>query len=144
LLKERTVPITPEQQAIVRRFLEETQNARNLDVVDELVSPVFVGHSEVISGIDAPKYVIQTNLDAFPDLQVTVDDQISSGDTVVTRSSAHETQQSDFHGLQPTGKEANHTVGSVHRLADGQITEGWRVIDRFEILEQLGKVAISI
>jgi predicted ester cyclase len=136
--------MTAELQAIVRRFLEETQNTRNLDVVDELVSPGFVGHSEVISGIEALKSAIQTNLDAFPDLQVTIDDQISSGDMVVTRSSAHATQQGDFHGLEPTGKAVNYTVISIHRIADGQIAEGWRVVDRLEILEQLGKVAISI
>lgn len=136
--------MTAELQAIVRRFLEETQNARNLDVVDELVSPGFVGHSEVISGIEALKSAIQTNLDSFPDLQVTIDDQISSGDMVVTRSSAHATQQGDFHGLEPTGKAVNYTVISIHRIADGKIAEGWRVVDRLEILEQLGKVAISI
>lgn len=136
--------MTAQLQAIARRFLEETQNARNLDVVDELVSPGFVGHSEVITGIDSLKSAIQTNLDAFPDLEVTIDEQISSDDTVVTRSSARGTQQGEFHGLEPTGKEVTYTVVSIHRFANDKIVDGWRVVDRLDILEQLGSVGVRI
>ena len=136
--------MTAEFKAMARRFLEETQNLRNLEVVDELVAPGFVGHSEVIAGIDALKSAIQENLDAFPDLQVTIDDQISSDDTVVTRYSAHGTQHGEYHGLEPTEKEVTYTVVSIHRFADGKIAEGWRVVDRLDILEQLGRVGVSI
>lgn len=97
--------MTAELEAMARRFLEETQNARNLDVVDELVSPSFVGHSEVITGIDALKAAIQENLDAFPDLAVTVDKQISSDDTVVSLYSARGT------GAMPGGIH----IGTVAR-----------------------------
>lgn len=110
LLEGGTVPMTAHR--IARGFLAETQNARNLDVVDELVSPGFVRHSEVITGIDALKSATQTNLDAFPDCQVTLDEQISSDDTVVTRSSGRGAQQGEFHGLEPTGKRGHR----YHRL----------------------------
>jgi steroid delta-isomerase-like uncharacterized protein len=136
--------MTAEQEALARRFLEETQNTKNLDVIDELVAPDFVGHSEVIRGIEALKAAIQSNLDSFPDLAVTIDHQISNDNEVVTRYSARGTQRGEFHGLEPTGKEVRFTVVSIHRIADGKIAEGWRVVDRLDILEQLGRVAVSI
>ena len=35
-------------------------------------------------------------------------------------------------------------VVSIHRFADGKIAEGWRVVDRLGILEQLGNVQVSV
>ncbi|MDH3601605.1 MAG: ester cyclase, partial [Candidatus Tectomicrobia bacterium] len=125
-------------KALARRFLEETQNTKNLAVVDELVAPVFVGHTAVVQGITALKDAIGSNLAAFPDLQITIEDQRSEGNTVVSRYTARGTHRGVYHGIAPTGKAVTYTVITMHGIADGQIAEGWRVVDRLHILEQLG------
>jgi predicted ester cyclase len=127
-------------KALARRFLEETQNTKNLDVVDELVAPTFVGHTATLQGVAALKEAIGTNLAAFPDLQVAIEDQRSEGNTVVSRYMARGTHRGDYHGIAPTGKTVTYTVITMHNIANGQIAEGWRVVDRLHILEQLGAV----
>jgi predicted ester cyclase len=125
-------------KALARRFLEETQNTKNLAIVDELVAPTFVGHTATLQGVTALKEAIGTNLAAFPDLQVTIEDQRSEGNTVVSRYMAQGTHRGDYHGIAPTGKTVTYTVITMHNIANGQIAEGWRVVDRLHILEQLG------
>ena len=125
-------------KALARRFLEETQNAKNLGVVDELVAPTFVGHTAMIEGVAALKEAIGTNLTAFPDLQITMEDQRSEGHIVTSRYTARGTHRGVYHGIAPTGKTVTYTVIAMHGVANGQIAEGWRVVDRLGILEQLG------
>jgi len=36
------------------------------------------------------------------------------------------------------GKTVTYTVIAMHNITNGQIAEGWRVVDRLHILEQLG------
>ena len=125
-------------KALARRFLEETQNAKNLDVVDELVAPNFMGHTAMLQGVAALKEAIGMNLAAFPDLEITMEDQRSEGNIVVSRYTARGTYRGDYHGIAPTGKAVAYTVIAMHGVANGQIAEGWRVVDRLHILEQLG------
>ncbi|MDA0364478.1 MAG: ester cyclase [Chloroflexi bacterium] len=136
--------MTAQNEAIARRFLEETQNERNLDVVDEVVASGFVGRTAGITGIGALKDSILENLQSFPDLRVTIDEQLSDGDTVVSRYTARATQGGPFHGLEPTGKPVVFTAIAIHHFADGKITEGWRLVDRLDILEQIGRVGVNI
>lgn len=136
--------MTITNEAIARRFLETVQNERNLEVIGELIAPDFIGHTAGIRGIDALRESITENLLAFPDLRVHMEEQFSSGDAVVSRYRARGTHLGDYHGLEPTNREVEYTVVAIHHLADGRITEGWRVVDRLEILEQLGRVGVNI
>jgi steroid delta-isomerase-like uncharacterized protein len=75
---------------------------------------------------------------AFPDLQVTIHDQIAEGDTVVTRKTYHGTQLGAFMGLPPSGKQMTVEVIDIFRIADMKITEHWVVGDELGMLQQLG------
>jgi len=136
--------MTARNKALARRFLEEAQNQRNTQIVDEVVAPDFIGRTAGIRGVAALKDSIAENLRSFPDLRVTIDEQLSDGDTVVSRYTARGTQQGPYHGLEPTGKPVEFTVIAIHRFANGKIAEGWRLVDRLDILEQIGRVGVSL
>ena len=85
---DRREEIPEENKTIVRRFLTETRNDKNLTIIDELVADNFVGHTAEVKGPEQLKKVVADNLDAFPDLKVTFEDQIAEGDMVVTRYTA--------------------------------------------------------
>jgi predicted ester cyclase len=76
-----------ENKLLVRRIVEGTINERNLATVDELASPDYVFHDAAnpIHGPEAFKQVAGAFLTAFPDLRLTIDDQIAEGDQVLTR-----------------------------------------------------------
>ena len=106
--------------------------------MDELVAPEFVGHTATVQGTEGLKQAISENLSAFPDLQATIEDQISDGDKVVSRYTATGTHQGDYRGVAPTGNSVTFMVISIQRVSDDKIVEGWRVVDRLAIMQQIG------
>jgi predicted ester cyclase len=93
---------TEENKAIVRRFLEGIFTQANPDVVDELATPNFVVHdpSSEAGNVDADgvKGSIAWSHSAFPDLRVTIVDQVDEGDKVATRWRVRGTHQGEMMG----------------------------------------------
>jgi steroid delta-isomerase-like uncharacterized protein len=131
-----------QQKAVVRRFFEEVINQRNLAMVDELVAPEYVWHgpSQEVSSQEGLKQLLRVYLRAFPDLQMTCEDQLGEGDKIVSRWTMWGTHQGDLFGLPPTGKQATFTGLSISRIAGGQIAEEWEHFDQLGLLQQLGAV----
>ena len=81
-----------ENKVVSRRVAEEIFNGGNLDLADELYAPDYVLHDPALpEDLHAPEGLKQyaaMNLGAFPDVRVTVEDQIAEGDMVVTRWTA--------------------------------------------------------
>jgi steroid delta-isomerase-like uncharacterized protein len=131
-------------KTISRRAVEEPFNKGNLDVVDELGAPSFVNHDpsspEDIRGVEGFKEFINTYRSAFPDLRVTIEDQIAEGDKVVSRWSARGTQKGELQGMPPSNKQATVTGISIDRLEGGKIVESWNNWDTLGMLQQLGAI----
>ncbi len=126
---------------VVSRFLTEIQNNKNLDIIDELAATDFIGHTADINGTEELKKVVGDNMSAFPGLKITIDDQAAEDDRVFTRYTATGKHEGVYRGVEPTGEPVTYTVVSIHRLADGKIKEGWRVVDRLDIVHQIGAVS---
>jgi predicted ester cyclase len=78
---------TEENKAIARRVWELVINYRNLDVIDEVYAVDFVRHepNRDIRGREEAKQSAYTLFEAFPDIDITVEDVIGEGDKVATR-----------------------------------------------------------
>jgi steroid delta-isomerase-like uncharacterized protein len=133
-------------KALSRRLLEEAFNAGNVDVVDELVSPDFVNHDaalpEAMIGPDAAKGSITAYRAAFPDLRLTIEEQIAADTGVATRWSAKGTHQGELMGIPATGKQATVTGITIDRIVDDRIAESWTNWDTLGLLQQLGVVPV--
>ena len=68
-----------DNKVLARRIVEEMWNTQNLQVIDEVYALEFGG------GHAATKQFVSANLAAFPDLEITIQDQIAENDLVVTR-----------------------------------------------------------
>ncbi|MGH2534691.1 MAG: ester cyclase [Thermomicrobiales bacterium] len=133
----------PEQnKMLVRRGIEEIYNRGNLAVVDEVAASDFVIHlpSEEIHGPEGAKQYVAALRGAFPDLHITIEDQIADGDKVVTRWTARATHTGAFQGIPPTGKRGSMTGIDIDRIADGKIVECWVNSDDLGLLQQLGVI----
>jgi steroid delta-isomerase-like uncharacterized protein len=75
---------------------------------------------------------------AFPDLRMSVDDQIAAGDRVVVRWTATGTHRGELNGIPATGRTAKVSGVFIHQLAGGQIAESWSMFDQLGLLVQLG------
>ena len=119
---------------LARRIVEEMWNTRNPNVVDEVYSPDFGG------GHAASRPFVAGNLAAFPDLEITIQDQIAENDLVVTRYVMRGTHRGQFASFPPTGKSFTITGIEMHRFADGKLIQLWNIPDLLGLLQQLGLV----
>lgn len=137
-----------EQQnaAIVHRLYEEL-NKDNLDVVEEVIAENFVAHGETM-GLDpnskdrreAMKKGIKWAKQIFPDLIVTINETIASGDRVVCRLTWKGTQKDAFMGVQPSGEAITWTAIAINRIENGQIAERWFNSDELGMMQQMGLI----
>src|SRR5918994_917492 len=115
-------------KTVSRRLTEEAFNQGNYDVIEELIVPTFVNHDPAtgdITGVDGVRQNIDGYRSAFPDLKITIEEQIAEGDLVATRWTATGTHKGELMGIAPTGKEATVTGVTIDRLEDGKIVESW-------------------
>jgi steroid delta-isomerase-like uncharacterized protein len=141
-LRKEEISVSAENEALVRRYVEEVYDQRKLEAVDEIFAPDFTLHDpDLPGGARGPegiKRVVETFVDAFPDLQVTLDDELSSGEKVVTRWTSRGTHQGELMGIAPTGRRIEVTAVGIWRVADGKISEAWLVFDALGMMQQLG------
>jgi steroid delta-isomerase-like uncharacterized protein len=118
-------------------------NARDLDALDALISPQILNHGADPSdppGAARFKRNFQALIAAFPDFQITVEDQVAEGDKVVVRWTDTGTHLGAFEGAAATGKRLLLTGIDILRIADGRIVERWSEYDMLSVFEELGIV----
>jgi predicted ester cyclase len=82
---------------------------------------------------------------AFPDLKLTIEEQIAEGNKVVTRMSGSGTHRGELFGTAPTGKRASGVrCVFVTRIANGKVVEDTVVYDTLGMLRQLGVVPSAV
>ena len=127
-------------KATVVRFNREFIQGGDVSVFTETIAPEFVNRSVPAdqSTKDASFFwFTQVLRKAFPDLEVSIDDQFADGDTVITRKSYRATHGGPFLGLAATGKRVQFTVIDIIRLQDGRYVEHWANADMFGLRAQL-------
>ncbi|MFL5238233.1 MAG: ester cyclase, partial [Rhizomicrobium sp.] len=119
--------IDPEQnKAIVRSYLEEIVNQRNLTALDRYFSEDVVFNDVRNFATHYPSFLLAIQ-SAFPDHYLTIGDQIADGDKVVTRVTFHGTHKGAFNGIPATGKRLQWAGIAIDRIANGKVVEMWHV-----------------
>jgi steroid delta-isomerase-like uncharacterized protein len=96
------------------------------------------GGPEPTLGRDGFKDMLAGLLAAFPDLRLTIEDQVVAGDRVVTRWSAQGTHTGPLGPVPATGRRVRVEGLVLDRLVDGKIAERWEQWDQMAMLQQLG------
>jgi steroid delta-isomerase-like uncharacterized protein len=136
--------MSEENKQAARRLIEEAFGAGNFDVVDELVDPGYVGHDptlpEPIRGPQGVKELAQGYRAAFPDMRLTVEEQLADGDQVTTRWTARGTHQGELFGVAPSGKQVTIEGISIDRFSGGKFVESYDLWDALGLMQQIGAV----
>jgi steroid delta-isomerase-like uncharacterized protein len=129
---------------LARRVLTEVFNDGRLDTIDELVSAGYVGYDvampDPMVGTEAFKQSASAYKAAFPNLEMTIEESIAEGDTVVLRWTARGTHEGELFGIPPTGRQSTVTGITINRIAGGKIVEARTNWDTFGLLQQLGAI----
>ena len=111
------------------------------DVLDETYAPDALWHlpDRDIHGVEDFKQYLSPYLTAFPDLTVSVEDEIAEGDKVVNRFTIRGTHQGEIEDLgPPTGRRMEQKGMAISRIEGGRIVEEWQAYDNLSVMQQLG------
>jgi predicted ester cyclase len=78
--------------------------------------------------------------EAFPNIEVVVEDQIGEGDMVATRCSVRGKHEGDSLGFKATQARVEFTGMVITRMKDGKIVEAWNNFDFMKMYKQLGAI----
>jgi steroid delta-isomerase-like uncharacterized protein len=122
-------------------FYDEVFHRRHLDAVDELLTEDFVEHTPAPGqGADrrGAKDFIGQMLQAFPDLEFTIENQIAEGDMIAAVGMMSGTHQAEFLGVAATGRRVSVAVMDTGRVRDGRFSDHWGLVDVPALMAQLG------
>nr|MDQ3045881.1 ester cyclase [Chloroflexota bacterium] len=100
----------------------------SVDELDEAVAPDYRDRSPAPNqspGLEGLKEVVGAFRAAFPDGQLTPDEMIAEGDTVIARVTLSGTHTAPFFGVQPSGQPVSAEGVETFRIAGGRIVESW-------------------
>lgn len=115
-----------DNKAIIRRFIEEIENTGDVTNIQELISEYYVevheGERHQIGIKGAIDHVLGVRR-VFPDLKLTIENQISEGEWVATVYSVTGTFMNEWFDMKPTGKPITFTGVNMDRVKEGRIIE---------------------
>lgn len=133
---------TETNKALLRRWIDEGWNGRNLDIIDDLYTVDVVQHDPSspmpVTSSEAMRQYIGGFQTAFPDLIFTVDDLLAEGDKVLWRFIARGTHTGPLMAFPPSGKSVTVTGMALFQVADDRFCEVWVNIDALGMLQQIG------
>jgi predicted ester cyclase len=132
-----------ENKKIVSRFLEQIENTGDVSNIREFISEdymeVYEGERYQL-GIKGAIDHVQGIRRVFPDLILTIVNQMSEGEWVVTVYSATGTFIEEWFDMRPTGKQITFTGVNVDRIRDGKIVEHGGAANLMEPLLKAGVI----
>jgi steroid delta-isomerase-like uncharacterized protein len=135
--------MSEENKALARRWVEILTQG-NFDLAEEIYASDFVAHDptmpEDVRGVEGRKEFYSMYRSAFPDADITVEDQVAEGDKVVTRWTGRGTHQGELLGVPPSGNRVEVTGITISRIEGGKVVEEWDNYDALGMMQQIGAI----
>jgi predicted ester cyclase len=130
-----------EQNKDFQRAYIEALNRGDATFVEGYLHPEYVFHG-AMGDLDKEQFsqVHSAILAAFPNLKLTIEDQIAEGDKVVMRWTGRGRHEGEFQGLAPTGKEVVFTGITISRIEGGKEVEAWEEVNMLGLMQQIGAI----
>jgi len=131
-------------KALMLRWFEEVWNKGRADAIAEMFAEDGIAHGlsdDANNPLRGPTGFLPFHAqfrDAFPNIEVVVEDQIAERDLVATRCTVRGKHSGDGLGIAATQSLVDFTGMTITRIADGKITEAWNNFDFMKMYRQLG------
>ncbi len=123
------------------RFNDEVFRRKRIDAIDEMLTDDFVEHMPApgqATDREGAKDFMRQMVQAFPDLDFVMENQIAEGDMVSSIGKMTGTHKADFMGVPATGKKISVPVMDTGRVRNGKFSEHWGLLDVPAMMTQLG------
>lgn len=134
-----------ENKKLVSKYIDEIINTGNVDSISSFIAP---DYTEVHDGkrypigIDGAKEHIIGIRKTYPDLKLSIDNQIAEGDWVATCITARGTHKGEWSGISATGKVLTYTGVNIDRIKDGKIIEHGGAANMLGPLLKVGAIEV--
>lgn len=126
-------------KALVRTLYEDCINGRDLDRLETLIAPDFVG-ARGERGPREFRATIDAVLTGFPGVRFELHDVFAEDDKVAVRWTFRAVHAGRFVGIKPSGVEVTQEGNVIYQVRDGRIVRAWLQADRLGVLQQIGVV----
>ncbi len=123
---------------VCKRHYQEVLTGKHLDVIDEIYADEVVYRDGQRMPREQFKMIARVSTTAFPDLQLTIHEQVAERDLGVTRWTATGTHLGDFMRHGPTGRPVRTKTIHIDQIANHRICRLWEEIDLLSLSKQLG------
>lgn len=137
---------TEDNKALVRRYYEEVVSTGAVDALARFVAPDYVevhDNSRYPIGLDGARQHLLGVRRTYPDLRLTVEQQIAEGEWVVSRVTMRGTHAGEWQGIKPTGKTVEVTAVNLDRVVGTRIVEHGGAANLLGPLMEIGAVVPS-
>ena len=133
-----------EMKALVRRHIEQGFNRADWTVCETTLADDYTARygAEGRANVGRDHYVRVCKMlcRSFPDVAISIEDQVVEGDRIVNRYVERGTLTGDsFLGIAAAGQRYQKPGITVYRVAGGRLAESWGVEDTLGWFRQLGK-----
>jgi len=128
-----------QNKEIVRKVFADILSQGKFELAPQIYAKDFVNHGATKDiGLEESQASDRAWRAAFPDLQMTIEQEIAQGDFVTVLWRGRGTNTGTGNGLNATGKKADGRGISLFRIEAGKIKEEWTEYSGVLILQQLG------
>ena len=119
----------PDNKTFIRGYYERVFNGRELDSIGE-----YWADQRMVERVTKG---CLSYFDSFPDLHISLEELIAEDDRVFVRSTMTGTQDGEYKGIPPTGRNVATDCAEVYRIADGKIAGYWCLTNVAGLMRQL-------
>jgi steroid delta-isomerase-like uncharacterized protein len=132
---------TADLKKLNEHFYDEVFRRRHVDAIDELLTDDFIEHTPApgqATDRRGAKQFIGQMLQAFPDLDFVIENQIAEGDAVSATGTMTGTHRAEFLGVPATGRKISVQFMDTGRVRNSKFYDHWGLVDVPSLMAQLG------
>jgi predicted ester cyclase len=134
-----------DNKLIVKDYIENVLNAGDITLIPMFISSNYVevyNNVRYAVGIEGAKEHLTGVRRTYPDINLSIDQQIAENDWVATCYTMKGTHSGSWMGIKPTGKAITVTGVNIDKLIDGKIVEHGGAANMFEGLLDIGAIRL--
>jgi len=136
--------MSEENKRLLYRWFEEVWNKGRADAIEEMFDDNGIAHglsddpANPIKGPTEFRPFHTVFREAFPNMEIVVEDMVAEGDKVAARCSVRAKHEGEFLGKAATQSPVEFTGIAIVRVANGKIVEAWNNFDFQTLHKQVG------
>jgi steroid delta-isomerase-like uncharacterized protein len=127
-----------QNKTIARRFVEDIFNSKKTELSENYVTPdiIYHGVAEEVKGLEEFKRWVTEDLDAFPDMKITILDDFGEQNKIAMRWSLKATHEKDFADFPATHKKFEAQGIDIFYFEGDKIKEAWTAADLSDLSQK--------